>query len=599
MQMPKIQTLCDLIYVSIPHYDKPDCLLAKRNGSYHGISAGEVIATTESVASRLIELGIRKGDRVGILSENRPEWALTDLGILLTGAVVVPIYSTLPSKQVQYLIQDSEMKIIFASTPAQLQKILEVRDELPRLEHVVVFDPLEEMDAQAFPEFVAEGQQFLASHPEKVRKRSSRVRSEDVFTFIYTSGTTGYPKGAMLTHDNIISNIESILNFFPIHEKDCTLSFLPLSHVFERMAGYYTMLYAGCTIAYAEGIETISKNLMEVRPSFLMAVPRVFEKFHAKILESITRSTGLKRILVGWGLKVAHRKSERKAAGAPPSLLFQVQYLLADILVFRTIREKLGGRLRLIVSGGAALPPQIARFFHGIGLTILEGYGLTETGPVISCNRPEDFRFGTVGKPIPGVEVRIAEDGEILARGRNIMKGYYNKPEQTNEAISEEGWFHTGDVGEFDLNGFLKITDRKKDLIVTSAGKNIAPQFVENALKTSPYITQIVVVGNKRKFPSALVVPNTEQLKQFARKNQIPEDELYSNPKVLREIQQDLDRLSVNLASFERVKKIALLPNEFTIESGELTPSLKIKRNVVEKRYSHVIDSLYSETLAE
>jgi long-chain acyl-CoA synthetase len=361
------------------------------------------------------------------------------------------------------------------------------------------------------------------------------------------------------------------------------------------MAGYYALLYFGCSIAYAENLESLPKNLQEVKPTVLIGVPRVFEKFHSRVMENVAAETGWKKKLAVWALDVAAEYARTRLDDKAPSPVLSSKYLMADKLVLRKIRGRLGGRLRIVGSGGAALPISIAQFFYGIGLTILEGYGLTETSPIISFNRPGAFKFGTVGQPIPGVEVKIAEDGEILTRGPHIMKGYYKKPEETAEVLGTDGWFHTGDIGEVDADGYLKITDRKKDLIITSAGKNIAPQFVENAVKSSKYITQIIVIGDKRKFPSALVVPNQDSLQKIGEKHQISRAELYNHPLVLQEIQTDIDRLSEDLAPFERIKKIALLEKEFTIESGELTPSLKIKRNVVEKRYREVIDRLYSD----
>ncbi len=399
----------------------------------------------------------------------------------------------------------------------------------------------------------------------------------------------------MLTHRNILSNIESIRTFFDFSVEDTTLSFLPLSHIFERMAGYYSMLYAGCTIAYAESFDMLARNLGEVCPTLLMSVPRVYEKFYARIMDNLAGEKGAKKKIGMWALKVASQYSDARLHTRSVPTRLALRYRLADFLVLRKIRQRLGGRLRILISGGAALPRQLAYFFYGIGLTILEGYGLTETSPVIACNRPNHFKFGTVGPPIPGVDVKIADDGEILTRGPHVMKGYYNKPEETAAAITEGGWFRTGDIGELDPDGWLRITDRKKDLIVTSAGKNIAPQYIENTLKTCKYVAQIIVVGDKRNFASALIVPNMENLRKFAAAKSIGESDLLNSEPVIDEIRKEIDRLSRDLAPFERVKKFALLEKEFTIESGELTPSLKIKRNIVEKKYKDIIDRLYAD----
>ncbi|PWT93792.1 MAG: long-chain fatty acid--CoA ligase [Acidobacteria bacterium] len=593
--MPDITIVPDLAFKSIPKYNKLNCLMVKRDGVYANISAKEVLETIESLSAYLQKLGVAKGDRVGILAETRAEWAYADMAILSAGAITVPIYSTLPAKQAEYIIKDSEMQTLFVSTEAHLKKIQEIAAEIPFLKTIILFDSPAQMPAgiQIIADCIKEGKEHLKSDPEMVRKRVAEIKPDDVFTFVYTSGTTGEPKGVMLTHNNIISNITSIIIYFQFKQDDLVLSFLPLSHVFERMAGYYSMLYVGCTIAYAESVETIARNMLEVRPTLFLSVPRVYEKFYQRIMDNGAALTGISRKMFDWGMKVGAEFAEAKMAGKKPSATLQLKWKLANELVYKNVRKRLGGRLRLLVSGGAALPRQLGLFFYGIGLTILEGYGLTETSPVIAANRPDAVKFGTVGQPIPHVEVKIAEDGEILTRGPHVMKGYFKKPQQTSEAINADGWFQTGDIGEIDSEGFLRITDRKKDLIATSGGKKIAPQFVENALKTSKYIAQIVVVGEKRKFPSALIVPNMDNLNKFASANQIPEAEILTHPKVIQEVENDIDRLSTDLAPFERVKKVALLPHEFTIESGELTPSLKVKRNVVEKKYKDVIDALY------
>jgi long-chain acyl-CoA synthetase len=592
-----IQTLPELVFNKIAQFNKPDCLMEKRDGAYRNISSSEVIQNAESIAAALMIWGVQKDDRIGLLSENRPEWAYTDLGIISAAAITVPIYGTLPAVQIEYIIKDSQMQIVFVSNETQLKKILEIQTNLPQLRKIVVFDHagnLPEM-MTSFQAVLDEGKETLKKNPSMVRDRAATVQPDDVFSIIYTSGTTGEPKGVMLTNKNVLSNVKSVYDLFTFRSDDCSLSFLPLSHIFERMAGYYTMLYSGCTIAYAENIESLAKNLSEVRPTILISVPRVYEKFYSRVMDNVAGEHGIKKKLATWALRVAAEYCEKSLSknGVPSGLA--LKYRIADKLVLGKIRGRLGGRLRVMLSGGAALPRQLGLFFHGLGLTILEGYGLTETSPVICVNRPGNFKFGTVGPPIPGVEVKIAEDGEILSKGPHIMKGYYNKQKATEEVVTPDGWFRTGDIGEIDPDGFLRITDRKKDLIVTSGGKNIAPQFVENALKTSRYVTQVVVLGDKRKYPCALIVPNMDNVKKFAAANTVKDNELLRSKTILAEIQKDLDELSKDLAPFERVKKIALLDREFTIESGEMTPSLKIKRNVVEKKYKEIIDSLYTE----
>lgn len=593
--MIDITNLSELVTVAIPQHNKPDCLMVKRSGAYAPVSAREVIDTVQSLSARLQGLGLNRGDRVGILSENRAEWTYADLAVICAAAISVPIYSTLPAKQIEYILNDSEMEIVFVSTETQLNKILEIRKDAPRLQHVILFDPIPLPEGVlGLSSLISEGKEILKRDPDIVKRRCAEINPDDVFTIVYTSGTTGEPKGVMLSHNNMISNVKGIMSFFQFSSTDCSVSFLPLSHVFERMCGYYSLLWTGCTIAYAESVEALSRNLQEVKPTILISVPRVYEKSYSSIMDTLASKNGLKKKTMEWGLKVAAEYTESKFGNGKSSATLGLRYAIADMLVFSQIRARLGGRLRLLASGGAALPRQLALFFYGIGLTILEGYGLTETSPVIAANRPDKFKFGTVGPPIPGVEVKIADDGEIITRGPHVMKGYFKKPKATEEAVID-GWFHTGDIGEIDADGCLRITDRKKDLIITSAGKNIAPQFVENALKTSRYVTQIVVVGDKRKFPSALVVPNMENLRKFAASRGIPDQQMLTHQDVIKEVERDLDALSKDLAPFERVKKIAFLEKEFTIESGELTPSLKIKRNVVEKKYRDVIDSLYRE----
>ncbi|MCI0446701.1 long-chain fatty acid--CoA ligase [bacterium] len=593
-----VQTIPDLVFKKTAGYNKPDCLMVKKGGVYTNISGSEVIANAEAVASSLLEWGVQKGDRIGLLSENRPEWTFADLGIQCAAAITVPIYGTLPSAQIEYIVKDSEMQILFVSNETQLKKILEIGSNTPLVKKIVVFDPPSSLpeNVLSFQSMLEQGKEALKKNPNGVRERSAQLQPDDVFSIIYTSGTTGEPKGVMLTHNNVISNVIAVCRLFTFLPTDRTLSFLPLSHIFERMAGYYTMLYAGTTIAYAENIESVPKNLGEVKPTILISVPRVYEKFYQRVMDNVAAEHGIKKSLATWALKVAAEYTEKKLSGKPVPTL---KYKIADKLVLSKVRGRLGGRLRIMLSGGAALPRQLGLFFYGLGLTILEGYGLSETSPVICVNLPHKFKFGTVGPPIPGVEVKIAEDGEILTRGPHVMKGYYKKQKATDETITPDQWFRTGDIGEIDQDGFLRITDRKKDLIVTSGGKNIAPQFVENALKTSRYVTQIVVLGDKRKFACALVVPNLDNVKKFAAAKAIPDSEILKSKAVLSEIQRDLEEHSKDLAPFERVKKIALLEKEFTIESGELTPSLKIKRNVVEKRYKEVIDGLYNEVVAE
>jgi long-chain acyl-CoA synthetase len=423
------------------------------------------------------------------------------------------------------------------------------------------------------------------------------VAPEDVATFIYTSGTTGDPKGVMLTHSNLVSNVlSSSAPFADMGPADTALSFLPLCHVFERMGGYYLMLQKGVTIAYAESVEKVPENMLEVQPSLMLSVPRLYEKIYARVKEKVAADPPLRQKIFAWAIGVGRARFRHEVERTSPGLGLRVRAALADALVFKKIKARTGGKLRLFVSGGAPLSREIAEFFGAVGLTILEGYGLTETSPVITVNLPNRMKPGTVGPPIAGVEVKIAGDGEILTRGPHVMKGYYRKPEATAETIDSEGWLHTGDVGVIDPQGFLVITDRKKDILVTSGGKNIAPQPIENRLKTHPLLTEVVMVGNRRNFPSALVIPNFETLEKWARTQGLSfgsREELVAKQEVGEHVMREIDRLSSDLAPFERIKKVTLLPRDFTIEGGELTPTLKVKRRVVEQRYKDVIDKMY------
>jgi long-chain acyl-CoA synthetase len=591
-----LRTIGDVFFDSVDRYRKPDHLRVKRDGAWRDISSDEYRRAVEEVSMGLRGLGLERGDRVAILAENRPEWAYTDLAVLAAGAVDVPIYTTLTPAQILYLLKDSGARMVVVSNPDQAAKIAAIRDQVPSLTHLVIMDP---PVAGALPldELRRAGREALSRTPDAVRKRAAEVQPDDLATLIYTSGTTGEPKGVMLTHDNLVFNILAVHEVVEdLGAGDTCLSFLPLCHVFERLAGHYLMLKHGCTVAYAESLEQVAANLLEIRPSVLLGVPRFYEKVHARIVERVAAAPPWRQRLFRWTTGVGQASiASRLRREWPPGLL-GVKLRIADALVFSKIRAGTGGRLRLIVSGGAALPPEIAAFFAMAGLPIQEGYGLTETSPVIAANRPRSVRIGTVGAPVPGVEVRIADDGEILTRSRCVMKGYYGKPAATAEAIDADGWFHTGDIGHLDADGYLAITDRKKDLIVTSGGKKIAPQPIENAIKMDPLVAEIVVVGNRRHFPAALVVPRVAALEAWARAQGIDcadHAALLRSPAVVARYERLVDDLTPHLAQFEKIKKIALLPAEFSIAAGELTPTMKVKRKVVEERYRDVIDRLY------
>ena len=592
-----IQTVCDIFYRSVDTYRKPEHLKFKKDGVWRAIGSEEMRAAVEQISMGLRSLGIGKGDKVAILSENRPEWALADLAVLCTGAADATIYATLTPAQVQYILADSESRVVFVSNATQAAKVAEVRAQLPHLQHVVRFDGAPAAGTTSLDELRAKGQEALGKDPDAVRRRAAEVKGDDLATLIYTSGTTGDPKGVMLTHGNLLHNVLAAEKVFPMVDHEWTaLSFLPLCHSFERTAGHNFMLHRGVTIAYAESVEKVPENMQEVRPSIMCSVPRLYEKMYARVNEKVASDPPLRQKIFRWAIGVGGQVFAHTVARTEPGALLKLRFSLADKLVFSKIKARTGGRLQLFISGGAPLAREIAEFFGAAGMLVCEGYGLSETSPVITCNRPGAVRPGTVGLPLEHVEVKIAPDGEILTRGPHVMKGYFKKPEATAEAIDKEGWFHTGDIGFLDPDGFLVITDRKKDIIVTSGGKNIAPQPIENRLKANKFIAEVVMIGNKRNFAAALVVPAFETLEAWAKQRGMTvggREELVRRPEVLAHYQALVNEMTADLAQFEKIKKIALVAREFTQESGELTPTLKVKRRVVEERYKSMIDAMY------
>ncbi len=594
-------TLTRLFFGALAH-DKPDAMQVKVNGQYTPISSRTVGDRVRRLALGLQELGIQAGERIAIFSENRPEWAIADYACLTASLTDVPLYPNLPPEQAAYILNDSGAVAIFVSDAVQAAKIAEVRGKCTKLRHVITFAA--EPHAGADHTIAQIETRGAAVDDEdrraRYRQHALAVQPDDLATLIYTSGTTGEPKGVMLTHDNLYSNVMLSAVQIPFAGNDVCLSFLPLSHIFERMAGHYLMFQVGCSIAYAESMDTVPIDMQTVRPTIVLSVPRLYEKMYARVLENALSGGAVKRRIFFWARAVAERWADVKLAGGTPRGLLALQYRIAQRLVFSKLQQRTGGRLRYFVSGGAPLAPEINKFFYAAGLVILEGYGLTETSPVITVNTPSAFRIGTVGKPMYGVEVTIAPDGEILTRGPHVMKGYYNKPEATRDAIDADGWFHTGDIGEL-RDGFLAITDRKKDIIVTAGGKKIAPQPIENTLKTNKYISQAVVIGDKRKFPVVLVVPNWEQLEKWARiKNLLWTEraQLLEMPIVHAKIEKEVAGKLQGLAKFETPKKVAVLEHDFSIERGELTPTLKVKRRVIDKTYRDVIDRLYEDESA-
>ncbi|HET7189932.1 MAG TPA: long-chain fatty acid--CoA ligase [Gemmatimonadaceae bacterium] len=592
-------TLTKLFFDAVERHDKPDALQYKVNGVYKPISSRALAERVRRAGLGLADLGVQVGDRVGIMSENRPEWAIADYACLTMSLADVPLYPNLPAEQAAYILRDAGAVAVFVSDEKQAAKVAQCRATLPALRYVITFAPERHAGADhTLAELEARGATIDTDARRALyREHAMAVKPDDLATLIYTSGTTGEPKGVMLTHDNLYSNVMASAEAIPFAGNDTGLSFLPLSHIFERMAGHYLMFHVGCSIAYAESIDTVPIDMQTVRPTLVLSVPRLYEKMYARVLENALAGGAVKKRIFFWARGVAERWADVRLAGGTPKGLLAFQYGIAQKLVFSKLKTRTGARLRYFVSGGAPLSPEINKFFYAAGLEILEGYGLTETSPVIAVNTPDAFRIGTVGKPIRGVEVTIAADGEILTRGPHVMKGYYNKPDATREAIDADGWLHTGDIGEL-RDGFLAITDRKKDIIVTAGGKNVAPQPIENLIKTNKYVSQAVMIGDKRKFPAVLVVPNWEQLERYAKlKNIIWTDraQLLQMPTIKAKMEKEvLGRLG-GLAKYEMPKKIALLEHDFSVERGELTPTLKVKRRVIDKTYKPVIDALYAE----
>ncbi len=573
--------------------------MSKRDGAWHATSGVQAVETVENVAHGLEMLGVRRGDRVAIFAESRVEWALADLAILGLGAVTVPIYATVTGPQCAALLRNSGAKVAFVSNAAQRDKLRAERGSTPNLCAIIVMDApgdAAHTGEVSWNDLVARGAEQRQREPEMFRQAIADIVPNDLATIIYTSGTTGEPKGAMLSHANIASNVASSLKVFGLTPNDTSLSFLPLSHIFERMGGFYAMLGGGVTIAYAESMETVATNAMEVRPTIITGVPRFYEKVYARVMEGAAARPPIARALFHWALGIGAQRAQAKFAGRNPSPWVALQLGIADRLVLSKIRARVGGRLRYGVSGGAPLAPNVMEFFFAIGIPIVEGYGLTETSPVITLNPPGSEMPGSVGRAIPGVEVRIGAEGEILTRGPHVMLGYYHNTEATNAAI-RDGWFHTGDVGRIDERGYVFITDRLKDLLVTAGGKKVAPQPVEAALKESRWISEAVLLGDRRPYIVCLLVPDFAALDAEAASRGWDEvsdrARFLARPDVRALFQAEITRVNTGRSSFEQIKKFALLENELTQHNGELTPSLKVKRRVVTERYKELIEGMY------
>jgi long-chain acyl-CoA synthetase len=577
--------------------DRP-VMYKKINDKFEGIKYSEFKVETERFAFGLAALGVKKDDKIAIISENRPEWVYADMAILGLGAVDVPIYPSLTAESIEFILINSEAKGVIISNKFQLNKILKIKENLNHLQFTILLnekDIVPDLSAvYIFKEVQEMGDIYKNNHPHHFIESRKQVNENDVCTIIYTSGTTGEPKGVVLTHKNILSNVHAALECFPIYDTDSFLSFLPLCHIFERMAGYYTGFSAGCKIYFAESIESVAQNLIEVQPTILTSVPRLFERIYSKVIKNVESQKLVKQKIFYWAANVGRKYINAQQNGKVSPVL-AAQHKIADALVFKKLREKTGGKLRFFISGGAALAKDLGVFFEAAGIKIREGYGLTESSPVIAANRVDDFKFGTVGKPFPGVEIKIAPDGEILARGPNIMQGYFKNKKET-DAVIKDGWLYTGDIGEFDSKGYLRITDRKKHLFKTSAGKYIAPAPIENLFLTSKYIDQFILIGDRRTFLSALIVPDFEAIKEYADSRNIPYgnvEDLIKKKEIYDLIDKDMSQFQKKLANYERVRKFKLLEKPFTLESGEITPSLKIKRKFVEERYQHLIEEMY------
>jgi len=584
-------TLVQAFFAAVAH-DKAEAHYRYSPEGWQAISHAEVYRNVKLLATAMRGLGVVRGDRIALLAENRPEWPLADYAAICIGALTVPVYPTLSAQQVGYILRHSGARLAFVSSAEQLAKVQEARAYAPSVQQIVVFD-----EAAADGDVLSLRQlleRAAAAEPDDAAFRAEALQAspDDVATLIYTSGTTGEPKGVMLTHNNIFSNVEAALaEVLTVTAKDVSLSFLPLSHVLQRMVDY-ALFYAGVSIAYVPTIELVPQAMREIRPTIAVSVPRVYEKLYARILNA----TGVKRMLVVWARQVALDWTDA-VFGDGPGAALKLQHRIADKLVFSKIRKGFGDRINFFVSGGAPLSPVVAKFFYGAGVLILEGYGLTETSPVTNVNTAKRIQIGSVGRPIPGTEIQIAEDGEILVRGPQVMKGYYDNEEATTAVIEPDGWFHTGDIGALDAMGFLRITDRKKDILVTAGGKNIAPQPIQNAAKTSRFVSDALLIGDRRPYPVLLVVPNFESLKTWAKLHEVSGEveELVRNPRVCDRVQQDVELRLADFARYERPKKVLLLGREFSQDRGEITPTLKVKRRVVEDHFSKEIEALYAE----
>lgn len=590
------ETLAGMFFNRVNKYSSKIALKFKKNNLWKGISWTEFGLYVQKIGCVLISLGIAKNDRVVILSENRPEWGFCDLAIISIGAVTVPIYATETPYNIEYILKDSGAKLIVASTDQQLDKVLKVKAATLKDIKIVILDTVVRYKGPriySLDELIEVSSKEL-TNIDMFWKRLDANIGDELATIIYTSGTTDLPKGVMLSHKNLLSNGICASQVIDITEKDIYLSFLPLSHIFERMAGFYTMLLKGATIAYAQSMHTVVDDMKEVEPTLVYAVPRFFEKIHDKIYENLIHSLPIKRFVFIWALNIARYVLQKKLSKKPISLLLKIRYALAT-LVFKRLKDMFGKRFRFFVSGGAPLSKELIEFFMAMDILILEGYGLTETSPVVTVNSPDKFKIGTVGKVIPQVKVDIAKDGEILVNGPNVMKGYFNRKDLTDEVL-RDGWLHTGDMGYLDNEGFLTITDRKKDIIITAGGKNIAPTKIENMLRTDRFISEAIVYGDRKKYLVALIIPEFNSLSDYAKYKKIiynNTQELLANTIITEFYQRRIFKCLKDLPSFEQIKYFRLLDKNLSLELGEITPTMKVRRQVIFGRYKDIFESMY------
>jgi len=598
----KFRSIPEMLRENAEVYDKKIAITYKKDGQYISLSYSHFYERVLMCARGLLKLGIGKGDKVAILSENRAGWVIADLGILSVGGITVPVYATNTAEQAAYVINHSEAKIVFVSNKIQYDKLLAVREKISHVELVISFERfLGDKLLPVYTLFQLSEISIPITEKEKAETESriDEVSKDDILTIIYTSGTTGLPKGVMLTHENILYDAQyGIEKVKSLSNEETLLSFLPLSHALERTVGYYITLMNGCELAFAESIEKVPENMNEICPTVMVSVPRLFEKIYSRIFDNIHQMPAIKRKLAHRALDVGQEYVRRKyiTKDLPESL--KVKYRFYDRLVFRKIRKQFGGRMKFFISGGAPLDRTINEFFWVIGMPILEGYGLTETTPAVSINTLDNVKFGSVGTAFEYTEFEVAEDGELMVKSPAVMKGYYREEEKTKEMFTADGWLKSGDIAEIDEDGFVFIRDRKKEIIVTAGGKNIAPQPIENEMKLDKYISQAYVHGDKKPYLTALIVPNYERLFEFARENKLKffdAGDLVKNEKVIELFKSRIEEINANLPKYETIKKINLVPRDFSIAGGELTPTLKLKRRIIYDKYREMIESMYLE----